>query len=97
MGNCSAERSIYYYTTKNGLEVDFYCLAADSTGQLIQVSADLSNHQTRQREIRAIVKASNELGLNGGLILTLDEENELVEHGKSVKIIPAWKYLWDLW
>jgi len=87
------EQNIFYYKTKNGLEVDFFCPGLDNDGQLLQVCADMQDVKTRKREIRALCRAADELGLGGGTIVTMDEEEEIREHGKAIRIIPAWKYL----
>lgn len=58
---------IYYYTSPGGFEVDFYL---PETRELIQVSHDLAQPATRERETRALMDALRGLGLTGGLILT---------------------------
>lgn len=87
------EQKVYYYKTKNGLEVDFFRPDAIASEQLLQVCADMRDAKTRQREFLALRKAAEELHLNGGIVITMDEEDEIREGGKEIKIIPAWKYL----
>lgn len=53
----------------------------------------MEDPKTRSREITSLLCAMKELGLGTGKIITLDEENILKEGGKTVEIIPAWKYL----
>lgn len=60
-------REVYYFRSKDGLEVDFY-LPAER--QLIQVTQSLAQPATRERELRALEAAMSELGLAHGLILT---------------------------
>jgi len=86
------EQNIFYYKTKTGLEVDFFCPGIGGRGQLLQVCADLQDEKIRKREIRALCMAADELDLEGGTIVTMDEEEEIMEQGKAIKIIPAWKY-----
>lgn len=57
----------YYYTSPGGYEIDFYL---PRTGELIQVSQNLAQPATREREIRALSDALRGLGLTRGLILT---------------------------
>jgi uncharacterized protein len=60
-------REIYYYTSPGGFEVDFYL---PETRELIQVSQNLAQPATRERETRALTDALRGLGLTRGLILT---------------------------
>jgi len=88
-----SSKKVYYYRTKNGFEVDFYCPDAIDAERLIQVCADVRSEKTSEREIRAIIHASDELNLPGGIIVTIDEEDDIKEKGKFIKMIPIWKYL----
>lgn len=58
---------VYYYTSPGGFEVDFYL---PETRELIQVSQNLAQPATREREIRALTDALRGLDLTHGLILT---------------------------
>jgi len=86
-------RDIYYYKTSNGWEVDFFCPGRNRAGRLVQVCADLNNQKTRDREIRALCRAAEELDLEGGIIVTRDEEEVVTAGDKTVNMVPAWKYL----
>ncbi|MCD6560322.1 MAG: hypothetical protein J7L16_00985 [Deltaproteobacteria bacterium] len=48
--------------------------------------------KTRQRECRALFKAFEESGLEGGIIITMDEKDKIEKNGKIIRTIPAWKY-----
>ncbi len=87
------KKKIYYYKTKNGLEVDFFIPETGGGGQLVQVCSDLHDINTKEREIKALCVAANELNIEQGIIVTIDEEEEIIAHGKVIKIIPAWKFL----
>ena len=86
-------QKIYFHKTKNGHEVDFFRPDAIDSEQLIQVCTNMKNEKTKQREIRALTRAADELHLPGGLIVTIDEEEKIEENAKLIKVIPAWKYL----
>ena len=86
------EQRVYYYKTRNGLEVDFFCPDIGGARQLIQVCADMQDEKTRKREIRALLRAADELDMDDGIIVTMDEEKEIMEDGKAIRITPAWKY-----
>ena len=65
--------------------------------QLIQVCADVDDPRTRQREVRALLKASQELGCEDLLVVT--DHTELEEHAswygteRTVRLVPLWKWL----
>ncbi len=63
---------VAYVRTIDGLEVDF--LARDMNGgwSLVQVCADLSNPNTREREVRALSSAAATIPEAQALLITLD-------------------------
>jgi len=87
------EKEIYYYKTKNNLEVDFLVKKKQKVELLIQVCLTLKDFKTRDREIEALVKAMRELKLRRGIIITEDEEDEIKIDGKKIKAVPAYQWL----
>lgn len=86
--------SIHYYHTENNLEVDFIVQQGNKVVLLIQVCESLSNEKTRQRELAALIKAMEELGVKTGHILTLDESEEItLPDGKRIMVIPVYQWL----
>ena len=85
--------SLSYLNTASGYEVDF--LARDPRGEkaLIQVSADLSDPGTRRRELRALEEAMAEQGIDRATVITLHEESSVDLGGRSVRLVPAWRWL----
>ena len=84
--------NIYYY--QNAKECDF--ITTTSAGKIteaIQVSKDISNTQTKQREIEGLKDALSQLNLKQGLILTEDEYEVLEENGYTIEILPIWYWL----
>ena len=63
--------SIYYYLTEERYEVDFFIHTRQGKKELIQVTWDMSDPETKQREERALAAAINELKVPGRII-TLD-------------------------
>ena len=59
----------------------------------IQVTANLSNPKTKEREIRGLLEAMNKFELNDGFIITLSEEKKLTINKKTIHIVPLWKFL----
>lgn len=86
-------RELYYYKTANGLEVDFICREKGMVTELIQVAGDMGAEKTRTREVKALLKAMDETGLDRGVIVTIEDEEEIVSGGKVIQVVPAYKYL----
>jgi uncharacterized protein len=86
---------IYYYKTTNGLEVDFACRQGGRLAALIQVARDMKNEKVRNREFKTLLKALDETGLSTGTIVTYEDEEETVIAGKTIHIVPAYKYFYE--
>jgi uncharacterized protein len=86
-------RSLAYVATRSGYEVDF--LAEDLSGsrELVQVSAGLEDPATRLRELRALEEGMKETSCERATVVTLREESTVDLGGRSVRIIPAWRWL----
>lgn len=82
---------IYYYSPGNH-EIDFVVKSGRRIKQLIQVCFSLFDNDTRKREIKALVKASESLKCDDLLIITADEEGEEKAGSLRIKIIPAYKW-----
>lgn len=80
----------YYVTRKEG-EVDFLVAPEErESRKLIQVCWDMNDPETRNRELRALLCAMNELGMNRGTVVTwLDEESP----DERLDVVPVWKWL----
>lgn len=88
-----AQAEVYYYRTKKGREVDFIIVTPDGGRSLVQVSVSLSDEHTKKRAITSLFEAMDETGCENAHIVTHDESGELKEGGKTINIVPAWKYL----
>ena len=84
---------IYYLKTTDGNEVDFLIKEGLRVKELIQVCYDISDFDTKKREIKALTKAMNEFKLKEGLIITQDYETEERIKNKKIKFKPLWKWL----
>lgn len=84
---------IAYYQSTTKEEVDFLIKEGKKVKQLIQVCFDIENFNTHDREIRAIIKASEEFKCNNLLVLTNSLEKQEVSKGKKIIIKPVWKWL----
>lgn len=86
-------QEIFYYKTKDDLEVDFVLRRDGKIAEIIQVADNLSNLPTRSREIKSIQEAMNELNIKRGIILTMDESDEVKLQGKTITIMPVYQWL----
>jgi hypothetical protein len=100
-------KEIFYH--KNKKECDFVIKKGLDIVEAIQVTQSLSDFDTRKRELQGIVDALKTYNLKEGLILTEDEEFEVIvdEKGKEmrderreigdgrfvIKVKPIWKWL----
>lgn len=82
-----------YYKTRNGLEVDFVCTTGRRVDEAIQVAYSIADPATRERELAALAGAAAELGLNHGLLLSDQKEEEIVRGSSRIKIMPVAKWL----
>lgn len=85
-------REIYYYKTATGLEVDFVCREKGALTEFIQVAKDLQGEKTRTRELKALFRALEETGLQSGTIVTHEDEDEISEGGRTIRVVPAYRY-----
>ncbi|MCK4608106.1 MAG: ATP-binding protein, partial [Gammaproteobacteria bacterium] len=85
--------SIYYYKTKNNFEVDFCIRKGKRVVMLIQVSERLDQAKTREREVRALSIAMDELNLTEGLIITLDHAETVKIDTKIISCMPIVNWL----
>lgn len=84
-------KDVYYHSDKK--ECDFIIKDRLKVSDAIQVSLELADPLTRKREISGLTEAMKQYDLKEGLILTLDEEEEVTVSGLSIKIKPVWKWL----
>ena len=82
---------------KEQQEVDFVVKEKNTVMALIQVCVDVSDSETKKREVTALLKASKELKCTNLIVVTRDYEGK--EHAEwfgkkgTIQFIPLWKYL----
>ena len=84
---------IYYWQDIQKREVDFIVKKEQKIRQLIQVCWNINEYKTKEREIKALLKASKELKCANLLVITENYETEEKIDSKKVKYIPLWKWL----
>jgi len=82
-------KNIFYFIGKN--ECDFV-VEEQNSKQLIQVCYNLDEN-SRRREIDGLSEAMTFFKKKNGLILTLDQEEEIILSDKIITVKPVWKWL----
>lgn len=83
-------KEVYYYSNKS--ECDFVIKSGIRITEAIQVCQVL-NKSDKEREVNGLLEAMNGFKLATGLILTQEQEDELRVNGKTIKVLPVWKWL----
>lgn len=81
---------VYYFSAPSGYEVDFYLPA---NRQLIQVTQNLNNASTLEREIRALQSAVQQLKPESAVILTDANGNDMEIDGVPVMVRSAAEWM----
>jgi len=93
----NGDANVFYWKNVQQEEVDFVVKQGTKIKQLIQVCYDLSNIKVKDRETRALLKASKELKCKNLLVITEDYEAQrnISWFGikRMVKFVPLWKWL----
>lgn len=86
--NTFEETHLYYYN--RNCEIDF-CIPSEKIA--IQVSYNLNDEATSEREIGGLCKFLKAFPDYQGYIITRDSEAEIKMEDKTIKVIPIWKWL----
>ena len=85
---------IYYYKRDSrAKEVDFAACKGNKVMALYQVAYDLTSEKTRNRELGALLQASDETRCETLLLITDTRRENLEVAGHRVKVIPAYEWL----
>lgn len=79
---------LFYYN--RNVEVDFY-VPSEQLG--VQVSYNMVDTETREREIFALVKLNTFKQLKRSLIITYNEEGIVNTGGTTIEIVPVWRWM----
>lgn len=83
-------KEIFYFRGKK--ECDFIIREKGKITMAVQACYKLSE-ENKAREIDGLLEALNQFKLEEGIIVTYDQEDSLVENGKKIRLIPAWKWM----
>lgn len=90
------EFDISYYQNPIKEEVDFLKKDGKKIKELIQVCYDIEHFMTSDREVKSLMKASEEFNCKNLTIITKDIEKEEKRKDRKIKFIPLWKWLIDV-
>ena len=83
---------IAYYSDISG-EIDFLIKEGRKVKSLIQVSYDINDFNTKEREVKQLIRLSKHFKCKNLLVITMDYEAEEKIKGRIIKFIPLWKWL----
>lgn len=86
------DKITYYSGTK---ECDFVVQHEQQVKALYQVCWDMQDTLTQQREIDGIIEASRITRCEKLFIITHNDEDTIVQDGKTINILPAWKWMME--
>ena len=84
--------NIFYFRSRNNRETDFVVREHFQVKQLIQVCYDMSGKATEKRETDSLIECAGELKCDNLLIITWDQEGTMEKDGKTIHIIPYYKW-----
>ena len=93
--NRPIDRDIYYFANASGYEADFVVCRGNRVEEIYQVSYDISNEKTRQRELRGLLAASAETHCDNLYLITDFQREDVSLKGKQIHIVPAYEWLLD--
>lgn len=89
----NSRMNVFFWKDLRKREVDFVVVEKGQVKELIQVCAEMTDYKAKERELRALAVASDELRCDNLKIVTLEQEGEENVEEKKVQVVPAWKWL----
>lgn len=87
------ETSLFYYRSRNDREIDFVTRQGTCIERLIQVCYDMSSPKTEKREVDSLIECAGELRCNNLMIITNNDEREILKDGYNIKVVPFVKFV----
>lgn len=84
---------VYYWNDLQKREVDFLVKKAQKPERLIQVCWNIEAYKTKEREIKALLKAAKELKCKDLMVITDDFEGEEIIDERKIRYLPLWRWL----
>lgn len=86
------ESNVYYWKDSNQHEIDFVVYKNSKVITLIQVTFDLTDDKTKNREYRSLLFANRHFNCKKLEIITWDNEFEEKFDGINIKVFAFWKW-----
>ena len=87
-------RSLFYYRTRSGREVDFAWKGAEGSLTLVQVCEQMpEGSETRKRELAALREALVEQPGSRAVVVTRDDDEVISLPEGDIQIVPVWNFL----
>lgn len=87
-----ADRTLFYYRSRNDKEVDFVLRQGTHIERLVQVCYDMSSPKTEKREVDSLIECAGELKCHHLVIVTNNEERTIEKDGYSISVVPISKF-----
>jgi uncharacterized protein len=84
---------IYYWQDQKGIEIDFVTKEGLKPIQLIQVCSNLSDPETKKREVNGLLAGMKNFKMKEGTVITSDVFDEELVDGKRIRYVPLWYWL----
>ena len=82
-------KELYYFREKG--ECDFVVKEKNKVTNAIQVCTELSQ-ENLPRELKGLIEALTFFDLEEGIIITMNQEDEIVQDEKKIHVMQAWKW-----
>ncbi len=83
-------KEFVYFFNNNSYEIDFFI---PKNNIAIQVSFSIDNKGALDREVKALIEFEQYKKCEKLIIITLDEDKEIMKNNISIRVIPLWKIL----
>lgn len=83
-------KEIFYFSEK--YECDFVLRQKNTITTAIQVCTEV-HLDNKHRELKGLLEALHFFNLEMGYILTMDQKDTFLMEGKTIEILPAWKWM----
>jgi len=82
---------MYYYRSSKS-ECDFLISTNGKITNALQVTYDMSDADTKARELKGLIEACQNFNLIDATIVTYDSEDEMEQDGVTINVIPFYKW-----
>ncbi|MBI2436819.1 MAG: ATP-binding protein [Candidatus Magasanikbacteria bacterium] len=87
------KKEVYFYITDKKQEIDFITREGKAITGCVQVSWEMEQKKTKNREILPLIQALRDFNLQKGTIITSSLREEIKTDGKTIECVPAYEWL----